>query len=309
MGKRGKKTLEDTLGLISPGYELVFRDYYNFYFKRLTEIAITMFKWEGFPDTVDTRFLEYVLFTDGGAVIFDDEVLGRLGLQVAYGGTLDVYRYPTKRTAFAANGYYNSDLNENNSVIIFNDYLRSGMINGVRIYAQRLARVEQTINVNLTGQQQPITIVAPQSMQLTVQQAYNDYKEGSPVLAFFPDALNNMGQLPLQVFKTDAPYNIDKLYQFRSDTWNDALTYLGVSNLQINKKERMLRDEVLRNMGGIEAQKYTRLAAREQGAKKYQEIFGEEITVQYREDIPASLTQLEGGADFGNVYNTSPEYM
>lgn len=41
-----------------------YRQYYN----RLIELAISMFEWKNLPDSVDPRFLELTLFTDGQAV-------------------------------------------------------------------------------------------------------------------------------------------------------------------------------------------------------------------------------------------------
>ena len=75
-----------------------FMQYYN----RLTELAISMFEWKNLPDTVDVRFLELTLFSDGAAVFFRDEALGELALQVAMGGGLNVYRVPVNRRAYAA---------------------------------------------------------------------------------------------------------------------------------------------------------------------------------------------------------------
>ena len=54
-----------------------FRQYYN----RLTELSISMFEWKNLPDTVDPRYLELTLFTDGQAVFFKDEEIGFLALQ------------------------------------------------------------------------------------------------------------------------------------------------------------------------------------------------------------------------------------
>ena len=45
-----------------------FRQYYN----RLVELSISMFEWKNLPDSVDPRFLELTLFTDGQAVFFED---------------------------------------------------------------------------------------------------------------------------------------------------------------------------------------------------------------------------------------------
>ena len=67
-----------------------FRQYYN----RLVELSISMFEWKNLPNTIDPRFLELTLFTDGQAVFFEDEVMGYLCLQNILGGQFDVYIIP-----------------------------------------------------------------------------------------------------------------------------------------------------------------------------------------------------------------------
>lgn len=47
----------------------------NFYFDRLTELAVSVFKWENLPNTVDSRYLEMCLFREGAAVFFKDDVV------------------------------------------------------------------------------------------------------------------------------------------------------------------------------------------------------------------------------------------
>ena len=97
-----------------------FKQYYN----RLTELSISMFEWKNLPDTVDPRFLELTLFSDGQAVFFYDEDIGYLALQNILGGKLNVYRVPIERRAYAVNGYQKV-LSDKDSVIIYNNYLHS----------------------------------------------------------------------------------------------------------------------------------------------------------------------------------------
>ena len=47
----------------------------QYYLSRLSELAMSMFKWKNVPDTIDTRFLEYTLFYEGAALWFKDESL------------------------------------------------------------------------------------------------------------------------------------------------------------------------------------------------------------------------------------------
>ena len=89
----------------------------------------------------------------------------------------------------------------------------------------------------------------------------------------------------MRAISTNAPYVADKLYQLKTQIWNEALTYLGISNLNIQKKERMITDEVQRNQGGTIASRYSRLEARREAVDKINRMFGTDISVDYREDF------------------------
>ena len=71
--------------------------------------------------------------------------------------------------------------------------------------------------------------------------------------------------------------------------WNEALTYLGISNVTIEKKERLISDEVARANGGTIASRYSPLEARKDACEKIREMFGTEISVTFRDDINTDL--------------------
>ena len=73
-------------------------------FNRLKEIAITRFKYENVPDTIDIRYLELTLFNNGSAVFFNDDILGFLALPVAWQNQFTVYEQPVNYRAYAING-------------------------------------------------------------------------------------------------------------------------------------------------------------------------------------------------------------
>jgi hypothetical protein len=253
---------------------------YMQYYNRLTELAISMFEWKNLPDTIDPRFLELSLYSDGMAVFFEDEVMGHLALQVMIGGNLDVYRVPTIRTAYATNGY-NKQLDQNNSIIIFNNYLRTNSMLDIEMYARRLYEAERTIDVNIKQQKTPKLIQCSENQRLVMKNLYMQYDGNEPYI--FGD--KNLDLSGVKVFDTTAPYIADQLNQYKHEIFNEALTYLGISNVNIQKKERLLSDEVSRNMGSIEAQKYTRLNARKDACAKINKMFNLDIDVEYREDV------------------------
>lgn len=266
-----------------------FRQYYN----RLTELSISMFEWTNLPDSVDPRFLELTLFADGQAVFFKDEVMGYLALQNANGGEFNVYRVPKKRRAYASNGY-NRNLDDTNSVIIYNNYLHSNSRLDVEMFSRRLWNLDRAIDVNANAQKTPILIQCDETQRLTLQNLYKKYDGNEPVI--FGD--KNLNPNALKVLQTGAPYVCDKLYQLKTQIWNEALTYLGISNINITKKERLITDEVTRNQGGTIASRYSRLEARREACKAINKMFDLNIWCDYREDYQAlSEDVLTSGDD------------
>lgn len=250
------------------------------YYNRLTELALSMFEWKNLPKTVDQRFLEMCLFSDGMCVFFEDEVLGYLGLRCMIGGRLNVYQIPTDRKAYATNGYQ-KDLNGQNSVIIFNNYLHTNSMLDVEMFSKRLYNLDRAIDVNANAQKTPVLIQCDESQRLTMKNLYKQY-EGNEPFIFGSKGLDANG---LKVLQTGAPYVADKLYELKTQLWNEALTYLGISNINVVKKERMITDEVARNQGGTIASRYSRLESRRQACKQINEMFGLDIWVEYREDF------------------------
>ena len=264
------------------------------YYNRLTELAVSMFDWKNVPESIDVRFLEMCLFGDGMAIFFKDEVMGYLALQCTIGGQLNVYRIPTVRRAIAQNGYQ-MDLDESNSVIIFNNFLHTNSLLDIEMFAKRLYNLDRAIDVNANAQKTPVLIMCDETERLTMKNLYKQY-EGNEPFIFGNKALNTKG---LSVLKTDAPYVADKLYQLKTQYWNEALTYLGISNTNITKKERMISDEVIRNMGGVIASRYSRLEARRQAAEQINNMFGLNIEVDYREDFRELDDELMLSGDTG----------
>lgn len=251
------------------------------YFNRLFEIATSRFKWENLPSTLDERFLEVTLFNDGQALFFEDEVLGYLALQTMIGGELTVYRVPKIRTAFATNGYQKV-CSEKDSVIIYNNYARTNDVSAIEQYAITLTELERTYVINCKAQKTPILLHGTDKQMISLANVYELYDGNSPVL--FKDN-NNLGEQPIRAITTGAPFVADKIYEMKTKVWNEALTYLGIPNISEIKKERMIVDEVERQNGGTLASRNSALEMRRQACVKIKEMFGVEITVDFRDGV------------------------
>ena len=175
------------------------------YYNRLLELSISMFKWDGLPDTVDPRFLELSLFGDGMAVYFKDDVIGDLALRCTIGGRLNVYNIPTQRRAYASNGY-NKPLDETNSVIIWNNMIHTNSLSAVELFAHRLWELDATVDINCKAQKTPILIACDETQRLTMKNLYEKY-EGNQPFIFGDKSLNPNA---LKVLQTGAEFVADK---------------------------------------------------------------------------------------------------
>lgn len=248
-------------------------------FNRLKEIAVTRFKYENVPETVDIRYLELTLFNNGSCVFFFDDVLGFLALPVAWQNQFTVYEQPVNYRAYAVNGYQ-KNLSIKDSVIIWNNQLHTNNIADIMNYAKRLYNLERIIDINADAQKTPIIIQGSKEQALTLKNLYKEY-DGNARVIFGYDSLDIDA---LKVLKTDAPYVSDKIYELKTQIWNEALTFLGIPNLTLQKKERVITDEVTRSMGGTFASRYAVLDSRRQAIEKINELFNLDITVDFKDN-------------------------
>ena len=232
----------------------------------------------------------------------DNDIGDYVVAQTTLGGRWDIYNNPIDRRAYATNGL-NWNRTPDDSVIIFNNYQRTNMINDIISAAEQLAEIERSITVNAKAQKHPITLVCDENTRLAMKNIYQKYEGNEPVIIVDKKSL---GDSKITVLDTGAPYVCDKLYQLKVDIWNEALTMIGVPNSAYQKKERMLSDEVQRLNAGTFASRYSRLMARRDAAKKINDMFNLNIEVNYREysgGEELKEAEIENGEIYDNGQN------
>lgn len=252
----------------------------NIYYDKLKEIAITLYKWVNLPEEIDARFLELSLFECGEIVFAQDEVTGLyFVMRNVNAGKLDKYDRPIYRRLYANNGL-NLERTSADSVIIYNNVLRTSSVPVTRYYSDRFHFYDQIIDVNVNAQKTPVLIRCSENERLSVENLYLKYEGGQPII-FGDKALSNK---PIDVLKTDAPFVADKIYDMKVKYWNEFLTFFGVSNVNINKKERLTTDEVNRQLGGAIAARGSGMLARKEACKEINRMFNLDIDVVFNED-------------------------
>lgn len=268
---------------------------YMTYYAQLLEIAISRFNWINLPDTVDARFLELALNIKGFALFFKDDDIGYLAMNTTIGGQLNNYNIPVNRQAFASNGY-KANRTIKDSVIIWNNLIHTNGQLKLLEFSKDLYNLECIIRTNANAQKTPLMILCDERTRLTMENLYMKYQGNAPFI-FGSSRNSDLSVTSIQAMNTQAPYLADKLYQLKTNIWNEALTFLGIPNVSVTKKERMLSDEVNRMQGGVFASRYSATEARKQACREINKMFGLNIDVEFRQENQTDTGESEEKKD------------
>lgn len=280
---------------------------FNSYYTMLQNMAENTFKWDGFPFQVDPVFIEKMLFQYGLVAVFWDKEIGLVALPAMPAGNFNIYGMPVMVRAFSdRNGFsqllkYSPVLEKTDCILIHNTNrdLNSAVFKStLGMYTERLTEMKRTEDVNIYAQRTPVTTVVPEGQVTTYQSALDNYdKFGQTVVGY-----KGLDVDAIKCIKTDAPFIADQVDELFIKTWNEAIGFLGISNISITKKERQTNDEVARAMGGALAFRNVRQEPRERAVELINAKYGLETKVTFSED----LFDLELFANNGEF---SPENM
>lgn len=264
------------------------------YLERLKKIALSLFEWVNLPSSMNSRYLEMCLYYKGMAGLLYDEEYGFINTQAVSSGYINIYGLPTKINCFSYQyntmrktymGFNEKAKKDQEAILVLNKYDALPTASTIELYAMRMCEAQRTCDINIKAQRTPILIETDQNQRLTLRNVYEQYDGNSPVIignknAGIPDSIKAM--------KTDAPLVFDKVMEYKRDIFNEALTYLGISNLD-EKKERRVVNEAESNNEVINLNLQSFLIPRKEACKQFNEKFGltgdKAIDVKVRSDI------------------------
>ena len=102
-----------------------------------------------------------------------------------------------------------------------------------------------------------------------------------------------------------APFVADKIDLHKEKDWNEFLRLIGIANMNFQKKERNIKDEVLASQGGTVASRYSRFEPRQKAIEEINEKLAnkilingkpaieKKIEVKYYDGVPTSEKEVE----------------
>lgn len=257
---------------------------YEMYKREMLTLAENVFEFEDLPEYIDVAFLNKKLLRDGSIAFFNDEVMGVIALPYTVLGTLDIYGRPKRIIASAPNGSYRRTLQEGEFVIMYDNNGRYPMYLDILQYSERIALMTRTIDINILQQRTPRFWKTSSDKAKSIRDVINNVDGLENTVLTYDDINLDDIQLVLE----PAPYVSDKIDIQKEKMWNEFLRLIGVANMNFQKKERNIKDEVLASQGGTIASRYSRFEPRQKAIKLINEKFGTNINVRYYDGIPTS---------------------
>lgn len=278
-----------------------FKTYYNYKDKMLT-LAENVFQFKDMPKFIDMSRVNKELVRSGSIAFFKDEVMGLLALPYKCKGKLDIYGRPVNIQPIPfqglnANQIYNRTLTPDEYVIMYDNNSKRSIFSNIIQGAERLALIKRTIDINISQQATPRFWETSEENKKTIEDIVNQVDSKQEVVLTYDNNLvtnNNATLVP-------APYVSDKLNQEKHEEWAEFLDLIGIANSSVQKKERVIKDEILTSMGGTIASRYARFESRRKAIEEINEKFGTNIEVEFYDGLPTTIENVD---DFFDEYLT-----
>lgn len=282
------------------------------------QVALSQFNWEGLPDSIDSRFVEYCLLFYGNCCLFDMSDDGR-GLWAAqpctWAGPGNLYLNPTEVfitpiTGELANlgapwtrhaswwGDPAGTAKKPDCVVIFDSLTRYPVINSLMYYARSCADIDRTMDVHLSQLVMPWIGTCDERQRAAITNLFKQVTGHEP---FVIKADRSTITEDLRVQQTRVDYIGSDLLDAQARRADQAFTRLGVQNGFTNKKERLIRDEQASNDEQIMLLRRSRMQARERAAEQARDILGLDLRPVWSVDRDADGTvdmgQMSGGGN------------
>ena len=258
------------------------------FFNNIYNLFISRFEWKNLPKEIPGYMIEEFLFWRGSCLfLYDDVAESYAVMRTALTGDIDIYDTPNDRQAYAPN--YVEEYYKDNSVVVWNNPVKTGFCVEAEVFAESLENAWRTKNLNMFSQRNPVVIASSQDEKLSFEILGKNYENYVPIWRI----KDSLDLEKIKVLNLNSPYVVDKIEFEIREIMSRVLTMLGYNNNPVEKKERLVSDEISGNNGEIEANRLAALCMRKRACEAINSIFGLNVDVEFRSEIPLVEVQNE----------------
>lgn len=255
-------------------------------------IASNCFKYKGldfFGEDLTSEIVERGYIFNGVNVAFKDDMLGSLCLPAVASSNINVYGIPKKYIGVGYNGK-TWNLSNENAVLLRNNGTYSPDIFMIYHYCDRMADCEMAMKTNINVNKMPFSLTGDPDQLLTMKNMIEQIT-GNKIAIYKPKKIKTASAEPIEckVLNTGAEYLADKINDSRLDYLSMLLTYLGLDNVSVEKRERLNTAEAGANDEHIKSNLYLKLKCRQEDWDKVNKMLGCNVSVEINYDFIENL--------------------
>lgn len=254
-------------------------NYYHSYFKNL---VISRFTWS--IDESISRYIETTLYRNGFLIAckINGVFLFTKAVALGYNHYGDAISF---RTISELSMFNNINVPIDDCVVIYNNKIKTPSYLVCSEYAQKIDGIEKLITQNREQQKIPFFVVAPEGQKLNMEKIMQKTLNGDIYVLMHED-ISALG-CKIDIAETRVKNNLLDYAQFKRVIISDFLTEIGINNIGIQKKERLITGESDENNELILINRNSFLEPRKKACIEIKEKFGLDINVEY------SITEKE----------------
>lgn len=255
---------------------------------KMVDLAENVIKKKNLPLYIDLSYVNKILLTQGSICFFVDEVMGLLALPWVSIAGLDVYGRPRRVQCIGQNGYTSRILTQGEFVIMWDNTSHRPLYPMVCQYAERYSNAVRVQDINISQQRTNRIWKTASGQEKSLTDLLNNI-DGNVENVITYDGLDiTETQSVLSV----APYVANDIDEYKANLWNEFLGSIGISNITLNKKERLIKDEVMSQLGGTIAMRASRFDSQKQAVdeinKKFIEYIEKPIELEFYDGVPTT---------------------
>lgn len=267
------------------------------FFKRyLLQEAMSVFDWK-LPETWSKNYFLYVLYVIGYIGIVNTDRFGVIPQHGGLGGYNVFYqpRYMLINNPLFA-GTLKPVIDEDCVCLRLQpDYC--GLYDIVDYYGDLMALCAEATGINLVNSKLSFIFAAKNKATAeSLKALYDKIAGGEPAAFADKELFDDEGNLTMSMFNQDVGRNFisDRLLDTMRTIRCQFLTDIGIPNANTDKRERLITDEVNANNFETRAKCSVWLDELQKGCRKVKEMFGIDISVDWREDLKEKEVPQDG---------------
>ena len=271
----------------------------NYYCRYLLQKLISVFQWDGMPESWARNYFQYVLFAYGHIGIIETDKYGVIPQECGLGG-FNVFYQPQFITVAnpLLKGIKQPIIGEQCEVIKMQPDYGSPM-DIITTYADLMALCLETAGTNLLNSKLAYVFTAgSKTAAESFKTLYDKIASGEPAAFLDKELYNEDGSRNWDAFSQNLSQNyiVDKILDDMKKIEDRFNTDIGIPNANTYKRERLITDEVNANNVDTGTKVKLWLETMQEDVRKVNAMFGLNLSVRYRyedsfeSEVPADDT-------------------